>query len=101
PSLYSFSSLSLHDALPISSLGLRDCNDLPHLFLREYGNGERYSPGCGGSAAIHELRRNGIADSRNLLRTADENLSTAAQKSFFVDRKSTRLNSSHVSISYA
>src|SRR5207249_9284131 len=88
-------TLSLHDALPISA----------HAFvtkLNPTGSGIVYSAYLGGSAeenglgiavdAAGNAYVTGLTGSRNFPTTPG---------AFQTDRKSTRLNSSHVSISYA
>src|SRR5690606_41712206 len=72
-------TLSLHDALPISPSGGRPCR--------------RKSGGDGGSPATHTAR--------TARHTAPRSAGTAAATPAAADRKSTRLNSSHVKISYA
>src|SRR5438067_7501540 len=84
-----FSTLSLHDALPIyqrqthDRLGRRDGEDQEH-------RGQRF--GVGEEA--------GVIDDRDV-DGADHELETEQHRDELADRKSTRLNSSHVSISYA
>src|SRR5207249_8354955 len=77
PSTTEIYTLSLHDALPISVL-----LDLGERGAQHVGDGQRGGPGAGaGLPGEHE-----------------EAFGVAAHTG---DRKSTRLNSSHVSISYA
>src|SRR5690606_42034811 len=76
----SFYSLSLHDALPISPRGLR-----------------RYRALCRAPPQNrHPSARVRAAKSSSIWRSQDQKLAAPIK-----DRKSTRLNSSHVKISYA
>src|SRR5207249_11696944 len=82
-----FYTLSLHDALPISCV----CRDAPRRLRRRRGPAQSLrSRDCrhGVPAVVGRLVRG---------RTPDNGRNAVAA----VDRKSTRLNSSHVSISYA
>src|SRR5207249_11470446 len=84
PAIY---PLSLHDALPICSFGPRQnstpsCSKTPH----------PPEPGGTGEWAARRSAR---------WRKSEDPRKTAVGESFTADRKSTRLNSSHVSISYA
>src|SRR5690242_21481062 len=71
-------TLSLHDALPISGAGMP-----------------------GGARSAHGARRPGRAPTRAAARPAGADGAGCCAKYPPADRKSTRLNSSHMSISYA
>src|SRR5699024_12795593 len=75
PEIY---TLSLHDALPISALEVLEEENLADRSL-ELGN-----------YMMEELRK-----------ISNPKIKEIRGKGLFIDRKSTRLNSSHVSISYA
>src|SRR5207245_7430660 len=81
------STLSLHDALPISRDAPAGADGLPGRprFQRHRGRGVRAAPGlrCGADGRADARTRRPGCDAADL------------------DRKSTRLNSSHGSISYA
>src|SRR5207249_7428232 len=89
PAPTQLSTLSLHDALPISSIDVPGTAsaagawDLYHSIKRSVSSVEMYAP----------CTRNG-----SLFPGGKNNMSPLPSS---VDRKSTRLNSSHVSISYA
>src|SRR5207249_8927968 len=83
-------TLSLHDALPISV-----CQRWPgsHAYLfTGVTRGFDPGPGAGANAFIHGLAGDQFGKSVGIAGAADLHIR---------DRKSTRLNSSHVSISYA
>src|SRR5699024_11499622 len=92
------SPLSLHDALPISAVVRRINNALMRADQIERSEGDLKvddwlapivadaEAGFGGTANVYELMRGMI---------------NAGAAGVHLDRKSTRLNSSHVSISYA
>src|SRR5207249_6694039 len=91
PSTPAISTLSLHDALPIFGVGL-GANEDAH---RQRGGGLGRDP---------ERRRRGEASTRTgrspwRILADDDRAPVGVQER--EDRKSTRLNSSHVSISYA
>src|SRR5699024_12400299 len=91
PSLY---SLSLHDALPISfSITISYRYDVQHgtTSAARHNQGRRRR---GGSFSRH-----GLKGHQRSIRRRGGNFRTRAGD--YLDRKSTRLNSSHVSISYA
>src|SRR5205807_9936972 len=91
--------LSLHDALPISTLG-----GIAHaldIVGQELENGGRVAAGAGGLAVgdadltlRHRQARQAIAHEQDMVAAAAEGIGNR-------DRKSTRLNSSHLVISYA
>src|SRR5690606_40577625 len=87
-------SLSLHDALPISNMVLFPGVSLPMVY--------RFRPlGTEVERCLFEiffLRPLGEGQERP---DAPEVCHVAEEESYAVDRKSTRLNSSHVKISYA
>src|SRR5699024_12867363 len=93
--------LPLHDALPI-------CRSLPHRADAEVVDlavgfgGERLVPRMGGAAEYHIVSEHGPGLSAGEVPLADVEDVGAGQEGDIgpVDRKSTRLNSSHVSISY-
>src|SRR5439155_25360317 len=94
PALY---PLSLHDALPISSRTRRRGPTPPMPLATPGGNRPEtrcHSPSSSG----REVRSSPVSPAR-LGRPATPLTASAAWKS--ADRKSTRLNSSHVAISYA
>src|SRR5207302_9701916 len=90
PSSSCFYTLSLHDALPIYSRRV----------LRRGAGRHRASADGGarrqGNRARHQRRDRERAD-----QTGDARNRTGHQRPVVQDRKSTRLNSSHVKISYA
>src|SRR5690606_42104121 len=83
-----FSALSVHDALPILLLPVRQQARFPFGFVRE-------TDGFQHVVNSIPLRR------RNSRKQRTPHRATAFQRQPDVDRKSTRLNSSHVKISYA
>src|SRR5439155_18496430 len=93
-------TLSLHDALPISHSG-------PGLFARRPGGGEGAGAAVRGDAvpiaAQERDRRAGVV--RDGVQPLRAGAAAGAAAHHFTmeaqDRKSTRLNSSHVAISYA
>src|SRR5207249_10097907 len=95
------SPLSLHDALPISRVA-RACAAVESLLGRQEQARARLA------RALEALPDHGSPEAVALMlelvvnalwRTRHEEMHEAAERA--VDRKSTRLNSSHVSISYA
>src|SRR5690625_6703760 len=89
PSTIIFYTLSLHDALPISII-LSNTKSSTLLYLSFTGR--------------HNRKLKGIKSSNFLVVKTFEskNVSTGRGRiEDFIDRKSTRLNSSHVAISYA
>src|SRR5438034_2831656 len=82
-------TLSLHDALPIYRRGVRCGADQRKLHRAAADVGERDAVRADGLEAIPQ----------NVRPLADE--SPRVQRAAEVDRKSTRLNSSHTVISYA
>src|SRR5699024_12312230 len=101
PALTTFSFLSLHDALPISAavqaIGFQQ--NRTHRFLWFRVRRERLDPLCpadlGGTLGMPRRTNHGGVV-RHVLGLKRRNRNAAPG-----DRKSTRLNSSHVSISYA
>src|SRR5207249_11450720 len=82
-------TLSLHDALPISDTARALEAEARERLLREADD------------AIYNRRNNAVEQERKI-RENELNTEVAVQtKQREIDRKSTRLNSSHVSISYA
>src|SRR5947207_10025013 len=90
PATPEISTLSLHDALPISRDLLRAIDGVELIAISDP---ER----CCGSAGIYNLTHPEIASTLQQQKVA----AIAAAKPDVVDRKSTRLNSSHTVISYA
>src|SRR5690606_41766779 len=93
PELY---TLSLHDALPIF-LGQRRGRGKGPVALRQAGAGKLAGEGRGRDTAVPPAR----TLARRALSRAASALGVDARTAFRLDRKSTRLNSSHVKISYA
>src|SRR5690606_39361767 len=83
------STLSLHDALPISRLTVRSIG------------GCSCSCRCAGALRRSAFTRQDGACPRFHVGHNDEDTHTGVLHHFHGDRKSTRLNSSHVKISYA
>src|SRR5699024_11570654 len=81
-------SLSLHDALPICSLEMLAKFDLKKYFT-DAVTAEKKFPRKPNPASLNSLVEKYDLDPQNCVMVGDR------------DRKSTRLNSSHVSISYA
>src|SRR5699024_12274572 len=92
-------SLSLHDALPISFLVVLSKNDIQPTLFGYKGEIEHY---------LNEFLKDDLKQNTKLGILGDEfdKIHVEEKKEVFdkvidEDRKSTRLNSSHVSISYA
>src|SRR5690625_6511072 len=83
-------TLSLHDALPISLIE-------SHGYIED---GERKGDYPEMLQQLDRLARE-FAEEFNKVHQAGANLEDEEARDFFVDRKSTRLNSSHVASSYA
>src|SRR5699024_11748644 len=93
------SPLSLHDALPIYT----EPEEKPDHPVAIPVNGEWQTfpnQRAAEQAAYQEYRDNLRRNAENF-RITDEHLGEGGPKAKYQDRKSTRLNSSHVSISYA
>src|SRR5438067_137171 len=93
-----FFPLSLHDALPILRIG-EFITDERAVFIVLVGR-------CGKNVTGHSRHRARRNSARRVLVTQIRLVVVAARRAEFLrarcrDRKSTRLNSSHVSISYA
>src|SRR5207253_10625904 len=92
--------LSLHDALPISKHGsIRQRKWLLNQSFSERTPADQYAT----IPVLHGSRNNFACRSRGFIKQDDE-LSffpSAYAGGIIIDRKSTRLNSSHVAISYA
>src|SRR5699024_11844567 len=90
-----FSPLSLHDALPIYSIWpfTERKSSSAQAAMASYSLGERRKGTCFFSMSIQTSR---IYDGLGVVIAAQDD-----EKVGYQDRKSTRLNSSHVSISYA
>src|SRR5690606_41584672 len=89
-------TLSLHDALPISAT---DVNDPVSgtLYVAEVPNNKKFSElKIYSEDFVGDVTHIVWKDESTILFSADEGVNTT-----FRDRKSTRLNSSHVKISYA
>src|SRR5690606_40252549 len=91
-------TLSLHDALPISVAvagpGLEALHD------RRHPTGGRLT-GTGEDAVDDRLTVDGQRDGLAQLRVGQRRVHVLRRERHGLDRKSTRLNSSHVKISYA
>src|SRR5690606_41630926 len=92
--------VSLPDALPISTAEWRECclRALSVLDIRMWAPDLIASD----DPALVEAIRNQVLPRRGIWAEEDEIMVTlGAQHALYLDRKSTRLNSSHVKISYA
>src|SRR5205085_11484554 len=87
------STLSLHDALPISHLGLQAAHDVDRPLCVALADGELHVGGVGGA-------RMALDDHVHVDVGIGQGAEDAGRHPR-IDRKSTRLNSSHSQISYA
>src|SRR5205814_8732769 len=92
-------TLSLHDALPILPEELRAFYEY-HSSLMEPWDGPASIAFSDGTVIGAVLDRNGLRPSRYYV-TKDDLVVMASEVGVLEDRKSTRLNSSHLGISYA